>query len=64
MNLAVILLSVLIAGCGEQEQQQAPAIVDQQLEALKQAKQVEGVLQNAADAQQQTINDSVKPEGQ
>ncbi|NOS88495.1 MAG: hypothetical protein HOP34_08125 [Methylococcaceae bacterium] len=59
MNYLLLGLCLVLIGCGEQAPQPPsvkPEALKSQLETLDQAKQIDSLLQNAADAQQQKIN--------
>ena len=66
-NLTALLLVISTIGCGEKDEQtktSAPVVLKNQLEALDKAKKVEGILQDAAEQQRKTINDSTSSERQ
>ena len=67
INLTTILLFISITGCGEKDKQaktSEPVVLKTQLEALDKAKQVEGMLQDAAVQQRKTIDESTDSQGQ
>ena len=71
MKLIIILTAVLLVisgtGCDEKGQQAKtsdPVVLKTQLEALDKAKKVEGILQDAAEQQRKTIDDSTISEKQ
>jgi predicted small lipoprotein YifL len=66
-KMAAILWFVSITGCGEKDKQAKasdPVVLKTQLEALDKAKQVEGMLQDAAVQQRKTIDESTHSQGQ
>jgi hypothetical protein len=66
-NVMTILLFISITGCGEQDKQTnayEPAVLKTQLETLDKAKQVEGMLQDAAAQQRKAIDESTHEQGQ
>ena len=67
IKLTAVLLVISTTGCGEKDEQtktSAPVVLKNQLEALDKAKKVEGMLQDAAEQQRKTINDSTSSERQ
>ena len=67
IKLTTILLFISITGCGEKDKQAKtsdPVVLKTQLEALDKAKQVEGMLQDAAGQQRKTIDESTHSQGQ
>ncbi|MEI7995397.1 MAG: hypothetical protein WCH01_10895 [Methylococcaceae bacterium] len=67
IKLTAVLLVISTTGCGEKDEQtktSAPVVLKNQLEALDKAKKVEGILQDAAEQQRKTINDSTSSERQ
>jgi len=55
----IILLSVSFAGCSEElsEELEIKEIIKPQLDALKKAKEVEGLLQDAAERREQQLQE-------
>ena len=67
IKLATMLLFISVTGCGEQDQQAKASdnvVIKTQLEALDKAKQVERTLQDAAEQQRKTIDESTNSQGQ
>jgi predicted small lipoprotein YifL len=67
IKLTTMLLFISITGCGEKDKQAKtsdPVVLKTQLEALDKAKQVEGMLQDAAAQQRKTIDESTHSQGQ
>ena len=67
IKLTAVLLVISTTGCGEKEEQTKtsdPVVLKTQLEALDKAKKVEGMLQDAAEQQRKTIEDSTISEKQ
>ena len=67
IKLTAVLLVISTTGCGEKDEQtktSAPVVLKNQLEALDKAKKVEGMLQDAAEQQRKTIDDSTTSEKQ
>ncbi|MDD5267473.1 MAG: hypothetical protein PHO08_10140 [Methylococcales bacterium] len=67
IKLTAVLLVILTTGCGEQDDQAKssdPVVLKTQLESLNKAKKVEGILQDAAEQQRKTIDDSTASEKQ
>jgi hypothetical protein len=65
--LTGLLLFISIVGCGKQDEQAKaadPVVLKTQLEALDKAKQVERILQDEAERQHKTIDESSNSEGQ
>jgi predicted small lipoprotein YifL len=66
-KMTAILWFISIAGCGEQDKPakaSEPVVLKTQLEALDKAKQVERMLQDAAEQQRKTIDESTHNQGQ
>jgi predicted small lipoprotein YifL len=67
IKLTAVLLVISTTGCGEKGEQAKtsdPVVLKTQLEALDKAKKVEGMLQDAAQQQRKTIDDSTISEKQ
>ena len=67
IKLTAVLLVISTTGCGEKGEHAKtsdPVVLKTQLEALDKAKKVEGMLQDAAEQQRKTINDSTFSERQ
>ena len=67
IKLTAALLVISTTGCGEKGEQAKtsdPVVLKTQLEALDKAKKVEGILQDAAEQQRKTIDESTTSEKQ
>ena len=67
INLTAVLLVISTTGCGEKGEQGKTSdhvVLKTQLEALDKAKKVDGMLQDAAEQQRKTIEDSTISEKQ
>jgi len=67
IKLTAVLLVISNTGCGEKGEQPKtsdPVVLKTQLEALDKAKKVEGMLQDAAEQQRKTIDESTTSEKQ
>ena len=67
LKLTTVLLFISITGCGENDKQaKAPdsGVLKTQREALDKAKRVESTLQDAAEQQRKTIDESTNNQGQ
>jgi hypothetical protein len=67
IKLTVVLLVISTTGCGEKDEQpktSAPVVLKTQLESLDKAKKVEGMLQEAAEQQRNSIDESTTSEKQ
>ena len=67
LKLTALMLFISVTGCDEKDKQaKTPnsVLFKNQLETLDQAKHVEGILQNSADEQRKTIDDSANSQAQ
>ena len=67
LKWTALLLFISVTGCDKKEKQAKtpnPVLFKNQLETLDQAKHVEGILQNSADEQRKTIDDSANSQAQ
>ena len=67
IKLTAVLLVISTTGCGEKGEQaktSGPVVLKTQLEALDKAKKVEGMLQDTAEQQRKTIDESTTSEKQ
>lgn len=67
IKLTVVLLFISIVGCGEKDKQAKtsdPVVLKTQREALDKAKKVEEMLQDAAEQERKTIDESTNSQRQ